>query len=210
MNILAISAHPDDIEYGCGGTLIRYSQMGHDVFLLVMTKGESGGEPEIRRKEQEESSRIIGIKDIIWGEYKDTNIPLSKDLINKIEDVTEKIKPEVIFVNHRDDTHQDHRNLAYAAISATRYTKNVLFYEVPSTQNFVPTIFVDISTVLEMKLESLKAHSSQITKTNINSINILDLATSTANFRGIQGRVSYSEGFETSRLFLKICKNLSS
>ena len=67
MNVLAIGAHPDDIEYGCAGTLIRYGQAGHQVFLFVMTRGEAGGDPDLRVKEQEASSHIMGAKDISWG-----------------------------------------------------------------------------------------------------------------------------------------------
>ena len=204
MNVLAIGAHPDDIEYGCGGTLIRYSHEGHQVFLFIMTKGAAGGDPDIREKEQDASARIIGVKDIFWGGYEDTNLPVTRQLIIRLENVIDKINPDLILVNHRYDTHQDHRNLADATISATRNTKNLLFFEVPTTYNFVANIFVDITDVLQRKLECLKAHFSQITKTNINSMSILELVTSTANFRGIQSRVKYAEGFISSRLFIQI------
>ena len=204
MNVLAIGAHPDDIEYGCGGTLIRYKLAGNKVFLCVMTQGCAGGDPELRKKEQEMSSKIIGAEKIIWGGYRDTMLPLSRDLIINLERVINLVNPEIILVNHRYDTHQDHRNLADAAISATRNAKNLLFFEGPTTYNFVANIFVDITEVLQQKLETLKAHFSQITKTNINSMSILELATSTANFRGIQSRVKYAEGFISSRLFINI------
>ncbi|MGA1791020.1 MAG: PIG-L deacetylase family protein [bacterium] len=204
MNVLAIGAHPDDIEYGCGGTLIRYSHEGHRVFLFIMTKGAAGGDPDIREKEQESSASIIGVKDIFWGGYEDTNLPVTRQLIIRLENVIDKINPDLILVNHRYDTHQDHRNLADATISATRNAKNLLFFEVPTTYNFVANIFVDITDVLQQKLECLKAHFSQITKTNINSMSILELVTSTANFRGIQSRVKYAEGFISSRLFIQI------
>lgn len=204
MNVLAIGAHPDDIEYGCGGTLIRYRLAGNNVFLCIMTQGSAGGDPDLRKKEQEVSSKIIGAEKIIWGGYQDTMLPLSRELIINLEKVINMVNPEIILVNHRYDTHQDHRNLADAAISATRNAKNLLFFEVPTTYNFVANIFVDITKVLQQKLEVLKAHFSQITKTNINSMSILELATSTANFRGIQSRVKYAEGFISNRLFINI------
>jgi LmbE family N-acetylglucosaminyl deacetylase len=204
MNVLAIGAHPDDIEYGCGGTLIRYRLAGNRVFLCIMTQGGAGGDPDLRKKEQEISSKIIGAEEIIWGGYQDTMLPLSRELIIYLESVINLVNPEIILVNHRYDTHQDHRSLADAAISATRNAKNLLFFEVPTTYNFVANIFVDITKVLQQKLEVLKAHFSQITKTNINSMSILELATSTANFRGIQSRVKYAEGFISSRLFINI------
>jgi len=204
MNILAIGAHPDDIEYGCGGTLVRYTQAGHHVFLFVMTRGEAGGDPSIRQREQEASVKIMGAEEVFWGSYEDTMLPLNRELIIHLEDIMNQINPEIILVNHRYDTHQDHRNLADATISATRNAKNLLFFEVPTTYNFVANIFVDITSVLQKKLDTLKAHFSQITKTNINSMSILELATSTANFRGIQSRVKYAEGFISSRLFINI------
>jgi len=204
LNVLAIGAHPDDIEYACGGTLIRYSQAGNNVFLLIMTKGEAGGDPAIRKKEQEAASKIIGAKDIFWGGYQDTRLGPTRELIIRLEKIVHKVNPDIILVNHRYDTHQDHRILADATISATRHEKNLLFFEVPTTYNFVANIFVDISSILQQKLETLKAHYSQITKTNINSSSILELATSTANFRGIQSRVKYAEGFISSRLFINI------
>ncbi|MGA1867602.1 MAG: PIG-L deacetylase family protein [bacterium] len=202
MNILAIGAHPDDIEYSCSGTLIKYSQTGHQVFMFILSNGEAGGDAEIRKREQEDSCAIIGVKELLWGGFKDTMIPLSRELIVSIENIVKKVKPDLVLVNYNHDTHQDHRNLADAVISATRQTKNLLFYESPTSNNFVPTVFVDISTVLLKKLETLQAHRSQVIKTNIESTNILELATSTANFRGIQSRVKYAEGFMPNRLFI--------
>lgn len=204
MNILAIGAHPDDIEIGCGGALIKYRKQGHSIYILVMTKGELGGTAEIREMEQMKSARILGVNKVFWGGYSDTNIRLDKDLIIAIEDIVNQINPEFIFVNYYDDTHQDHRTLAKGTISATRYIRNVLFYEVPTTQNFTPNVFVDIGTVLEKKIACMDAHTSQVDKTNIKDLNILDIARSSANFRGIQGRVKNAEGFVSLRLFINI------
>ncbi|MCX5679173.1 MAG: PIG-L family deacetylase [Candidatus Omnitrophica bacterium] len=67
MNILAIGAHPDDIEFGCGGTLLKYSSSGHRVFLLVLTKGGFGGDPDVRSKEQKEAALFLGAKEVFWG-----------------------------------------------------------------------------------------------------------------------------------------------
>lgn len=64
----------------------------------------------------------------------DTEIVQNRELIIKIENVLNEVKPDFIFVNYIDDTHQGHRNLARSAMSATRYIKNVLFYEVPTTK----------------------------------------------------------------------------
>lgn len=203
-NILAIGAHPDDIEFGCGGTLIKFAGKGHRLFMLVMTDGGSGGQTEVRTKEQKDAQAIMCVENIFWGKYEDTMLEVNKDTISTIENTIQEVKPSFIFCSYPDDTHQDHRHLALATISATRYVRNVLFYEGPTTQNFTPQVYVDISAVLEKKMDALKAHRSQVMKTNIEDLSILELARSTANFRGIQGRVKYAEAFYSQRLFINI------
>ncbi len=204
MNVLAIGAHPDDIEYGCGGTLTKYAQKGHAIHLFVASDGARGGEGPVRRREQDESALILGVRDVFWGGYPDTEIPLNRELIVRLEEVIAKVRPSMIFVNSPDDTHQDHRHLAQGVTSATRYVPNFLFYEVPSTQNFAPNCYTDIEKVLDRKLAALEAHHSQVTKTNIEDLTILELVKSSANFRGIQARVKYAEAFQSVRLLLNL------
>jgi len=204
MNILAIGAHPDDIEIGCGGTLIKYANKGHHVFLLVLTCGEVGGDPAVRKKEQESSVNAIGAKGVFWGDLKDTHLPDDRSLITVIENTIHQVNPQVIFINYLHDVHQDHRATAKACLSATRYIKEVLYYEVPTTQNFEPEVFVDIGDVLEQKLELLKIHGSQVDRTRVENLSILEIAQSCANFRGFQGRVKYAEGFSAVRVLKDI------
>ena len=204
MNILAIGAHPDDIEIGCGGTLIKYSDTGHKIFSLVMTGGGQGGESSVRCREQEDAGRIMGAEKIYWGDYKDTHLAVSQDLISKIEQVISEIDPKFIFCHYPDDTHQDHRHLSLATQSAARNLRNVLFYEGPTTYGFNPQVFVDISETLDRKIEALKAHESQVTRTNIEDLSIVEIARSSANFRGIQGRAKYGEAFSPLRLFINV------
>ena len=205
MKVLAIGAHPDDIEVGCSGTLAKYAKNGHEIYMLVMTEGHMGGEGTIRKKEQTRSAKILKPRELIWGGYKDTLLePHMNQMIHDIEAVIRKIDPDFIFVQHREDTHQDHRALANATVSATRYVRNVLFFEGPTTQNFSPTIFVDIQDTLETKLAMLQAHRSQVAKTNIEGTAITDVARSTAVFRGIQGRVRFAEAFVPLRLFINV------
>ncbi len=204
MNILAIGPHPDDIEFGCGGTLIKYAQKRHNVYLLILTMGSIGGNPEIRKKEQEDAAKFMKAKQVFWGDFKDTEIPVNKTLISAIEEVINKTKPHVIFFNYIDDTHQDHRVIAQACASATRYIKEALHYEVPTSQNFQPDIFVDIGDVLDKKLELLKIHASQVDKTGVENLTIFESARSCATFRGYQGRVKYAEGFKAIRITREI------
>jgi LmbE family N-acetylglucosaminyl deacetylase len=204
MRILAIGSHPDDIEFGCAGTLIKAGQNGHETSILVMTRGGHGEREDVRVAEQEEAARLMGIKTVFWGDYEDTRIPMSTETIQFIESVIKEVGPDLIFVHSPHDTHQDHLHLAQATNSATRYIKNVLYYEGPTTQDFGPTVFEDIGGIIEEKLNALKAHSSQVMKTRIEDQSILDVARSTANYRGIQSRVKYAEAFLSSRLFLSI------
>lgn len=204
MRILAIGAHPDDIELGCGGTLIKYARQGHDVFLLVMTEGGGSGDGSVRHKEQQEAADILQVVKLFWGEYPDTAIPLDRESIQRVERIIHEVEPDFIFVHYQDDTHQDHRHLSVATITATRYTRNVLFFEGPTTQNFSPSVFVDVDAVLERKVAALEAHASQVNKTNIKGLTIVDIARSSAHFRGIQGRVRNAEGFVPLRLFINI------
>ena len=204
MNVLGIGAHPDDIEYGCGGMLTKYAEKGHSVYLFIASDGSLGGEPAVRRREQMDSAVIIGAREVFWGEYQDTEIPLNRELIVRLESVIRQVEPRMIFVNYPDDTHQDHRNLAQGTLSATRYVPNFLFYEGPTTVNFTPNCFTDIEKVLDKKLACLEAHRSQVAKTNIEDLTILELAVSCANFRGIQARVKYAEAFQSIRLLLNL------
>jgi len=204
MSILAIGSHPDDIEIGCGGALHKFVKNGHKVAMLIMTRGEIGGDPDIREKEFINSAKILGVEEIFIAPFKDTEIPLNKDIIKSIEDVVKYRSIDMVFVNFPDDTHQDHRITANCVISATRYVKNLLFFEVPSTQNFSPEIFVDVGEMMDIKREALLAHESQVDKVNISDLSILDCAVANAVFRGVQSRVKYAEAFKAQRYFINI------
>jgi len=209
MKVLAIGAHPDDIEFGCGGTLALHVESGHEVYLLIMTEGHKGGDLAVRKSEQLAAADVLKPKGVFWGGYGDTELsPNMNQLVHDIETIIKKIDPDLIFVNHEEDTHQDHRALSKAAISATRYVKNVLFYEGPTTQRFSPNVFVDIQETIDAKIDMLLAHHSQVSKTNIEGLSIVDIARSTANFRGIQGRVQFAESFVPLRYFMRMRKPL--
>ena len=204
MNILAIGAHPDDVEFGCGGTLVKYAGKGAYIDLLVMTDGSRGGAARIRRAEQLRAARALGARRVHWGGYRDTLLPSVRRLIDRIERTLRVVRPDFIFVNYPEDTHQDHRQVARAAVSATRYPRNVLFYEGPTTVNFTPTVFIDIADEFEQKLQALRRHRSQVLKTRIEGTAICEIAEASAHFRGVQARVRWAEGFTPLRLFINI------
>jgi LmbE family N-acetylglucosaminyl deacetylase len=203
MNVLAIGAHPDDIEFGCGGALLKLRRAGHNVTLLVMTCGECGGSPEIRRMEQSAVAEFIGADKIIWGNKQDTKIPVDNEVISLIDSAIKHTSADLVFFNHDQDTHQDHRAIAHCAMSATRYIKWVLAYEVPTSLNFNPQIFVDIADVMDDKLKLLRLHTSQIDKMCIPHLTITENAVACAGFRGFQGKVKYAEGFMPIRYLME-------
>ena len=204
MNILAIGAHPDDVEFGCGGTLIKYAGKGARIDLLVMTDGARGGNARTRRAEQLQAARVLGAREVHWGGYRDTLLPSVRRLIDCIERVLRVVRPDFIFVNNPEDTHQDHRQVARAAISATRYARNVLFYEGPTTVNFNPTVFIEIADEVKSKIAALRTHQSQVMKTRIEGTAICEIAEASAHFRGVQARVRWAEGFAPLRLFINV------
>ena len=204
MQILAIGAHPDDLEYGCGGTLTKMAKEGHEINLLVMTRGDMGGKPVVRQAEQEKSAKLLKAK-LYWGRFQDTQISLEKETINTIEFFIKKISPDIIFCPFPNDTHQDHRIVSQATITATRYIQNVLFYEGPTSVDFSPaSVFVDIGPFLKGKMNLLKAHKSQVFRTRVANLTILESVKAAAMFRGLQNRVKYGEGFVPLRLNLTI------
>ena len=204
MNILAIGAHPDDVEFGCGGTLIKYAGKGAHIDLLVMTDGARGGDSRTRRAEQLRAAKVLGARRVHWGGYSDTLLPSVRRLIDCMERVLRGVRPDFIFANNPEDTDQDHRQVARAAVSATRYARNVLFYEGPTTVNFNPTVFIDIADEIESKIEALRRHRSQVKKTRIEGTAICEIAEASAHFRGVQARVRWAEGFAPLRLFINI------
>ena len=153
-NILAIGAHPDDIELGCSATLLKHKDAGCKIHLLVLSKGEQSGDPRMREKECIESAKILGAEDIQFGGLDDTKISSNIETIMIIENIINKVKPSLIYAHTYKDSHQDHRNTAYATLSAGRRINKIFMYESPTTSmEFSPQIFVDISNEFEMKKE---------------------------------------------------------
>ncbi len=204
MRILALGAHPDDIEYGCGGTFIKFSRRGEEIYFMVLTKGEFGGDAEVRQKEEEGAMKFMGVKKIFWAGYKDTELPNERIIISDIDSVISEINPNEVYVNYIDDIHQDHRTLAECTLAATRYVRRVFFYEDYTSVKFEPDIFVDIGDVFEEKQKLIQIYSSQVVKTYPTKLDMIESVRATANFRGFQGKVKYAEGFKAFRFLRDI------
>ncbi|TRO52898.1 PIG-L family deacetylase [Candidatus Bathyarchaeota archaeon] len=215
MRILAVGAHPDDIELGCGATLALFRQRGHEVYLLVLTKGEASGDPELREKECEESARTIGADKVFFGNLKDTRITDGVETIMAIEKLIKELKPNIIFAHSPKDSHQDHRNVGMAALSAARNSKKVLLYESPAAmREFLPQLFVDVTSTFEVKLEALKAFGTQISKVYFKGQDldhkahripyVSNASEGLARYRGFQAGVTLAEAFEVGKFVLEI------
>ncbi len=199
MKVIAIGAHPDDIEYGCYGTILRHKANGDEVHFIVLSAGEKSGERETRIKEAEESAKTLGVT-LHQFHYPDANIPQTHDVIDKIEKIINEIKPHRIYTHSIMDTHQDHRTVAYHTLAAARFVPEILFYESPSLYlGFKPNYYVDITEHINAKVEALSNFSTQNHKDfmKINAIQGL------AQFRGLASSVKYAEAFEVVRILKK-------
>ena len=199
MKILAIGPHPDDIEFGCGGSLLIAKDKKYAIDLLVMTQGGGGGNLQKRTTEQKTIAKVLNAK-LRWGGLTDTRVELNRELIQLLEREINIAAPDLIFAPYNKDTHQDHRNISLAVLTAARAHQNVLFYELPSSLDFLPKVYVNISSVVTRKYMLLRAHSSQVNKTKNNGAGILKNAEATAVFRGVQNSVKYAEGFMPLKL----------
>lgn len=188
MNILAIGAHPDDIELGCGGMLIKAVKQGHKIWMYTLTRGAASGDPEQRTREQIEAAKFIGA-DTLWiDEFEDTKLNLNVELIRRIESVIGYSHADVVFTHPIGDTHHDHRAVGEATLEAGRFVPSILSYEMPVTREFKPHIYYDISDVIDDKIELLSVFSSQH---NMNKIFICSSATKgLAQYRALQSRLS--------------------
>jgi LmbE family N-acetylglucosaminyl deacetylase len=201
MKILAIGSHPDDIEIGCGGALLKHRAAGDEVHVIVLTGGGRGGEhvegglSATRCQEAHAAAKLMDIDVECW-DYQDTEIPETYEVVQRIEKLVEVYKPDRVYIPYGQDTHQDHRVTSNVAKSACRKVKQILEYEEPSSYNsFNATYWIDITPYVEKKMDAIRLHESQGHKQilKIKSIEGLNL------YRGYQSHVEYAEGFVTFR-----------
>lgn len=189
MKVLAIGAHPDDIEFGCFGTLARLSKEMNEVHLIILTAGELSGQKGMRLKECCESADLIGAK-LTLLDYPDGNIPVNVEIIDKLRSYVQEIIPHTIFTLYPNDTHQDHRNASKVTLSSCRNVDEVLFYEVPTTEkDFHPDVFYNITDYFDIKEKGLCCHKSQGKRSYLNLEAIRGLAAYRAYQCNLNGRL---------------------
>lgn len=199
--IIAIGAHPDDIEYGCLGLLLKMSSstMKH-VFVASMG---SKGDPSTGEQRVEESRRALSVlkpETISFRRKAGIEKADFEELLNDIYALIEKVKPDLILTHGPHDTHQEHRELFDISVAAARRSKaSILSYGILSnTLDFKPQLFVDISEVYAQKKRALAEHRSQAQKFYMQQEH-LDIFHA-HNYASLHG-VRFCEAYEIVRMF---------
>jgi len=201
MKVVAVSVHPDDFCLGIGGTLALHVRRGDSVRVLVLSNGERGGNPEVRRKEAVASSEILGVDDIRFLEMPDGHVDDSIETVCRIEGYINEDGPDRVYCGSNKDRHQDHRYASLATLSAGRMVGEIFLYEGMSAwTSFEPTTYVDVTDVIDIKMESIAAHRSQEDRYYMRPSSVKGQN----QFRGWQAHVKYAEAFEVARQLLRI------
>ncbi|MCX9014918.1 MAG: PIG-L family deacetylase [Candidatus Methanoperedens sp.] len=218
IKILAIGAHPDDVELGLGGCIAKHTNDRDFVSILIFSRGEKGVSDDMlennevmdeepknnlkgQKREYETKNALfhLGVKEeniTIFG-LPDTRIDDNNKIVDEIFKHVDKIKPDLIYTHNLEDDHLDHVSTSLISLHAARKIQKILLYESPSTRStFSPNYFVDVSTFLKKKLDALKMHKTQIGKPYMED----DIILSKARFRGGQAKVKYAEAFVVYRM----------
>jgi N-acetylglucosamine malate deacetylase 1 len=208
MNIMAIGAHPDDIEFGCSGTLMRHINVGDNVVYVCMTNTESksGTTGDVLRTNDELFDEVrcatdkMGIKITEFLDFKDLHVPFSFDSVSTLDRLIQKYKIDTIYTHWAGDSNQDHISTYKSTMAAARYVRNVYCYEqipIPRLTENEMTInyYVDISDYMKDKIQVAECHKSQIKKYKKIGFNVPNRLRVLAEFRGIQANCKYAEGF---------------
>ncbi|MAG45664.1 MAG: hypothetical protein CMH63_02750 [Nanoarchaeota archaeon] len=209
-NILIFTSHPDDDLLGMGGTILKYSSEDKNIVEVIFSKGEKSHPHlkeevivDIRKKEMEKVSKLIGLKKVIHFGLKDLKVKeeIKKHGIKKkVKDLIEKYKPEKIFTLASTETHPDHRAVNTTILSVVDslktkypvYTFNV--WTTPKLENR-PIMYIDISKYFWRKINILKEHKSQWFSVYLQILPVIFRA----RYYGYKHNCKYAEKFEKVR-----------
>lgn len=219
MNIVSIVAHPDDVEILCAGTLIRYVQLGHTVTIAIFTDGSMGDaivEPVLlkamREKEAAAAAKFIGAN-LIWGNVIDEHVFPDAAQRIKMIDILRQTDPDIIFTHAPNDYHPDHRYVSQLVFDAyfQKGLPNIPGQQTPACRfgqtqvyymdnlggiGFLPTEYVNITEVFELKKQMLAHHKSQFAAMkDLADTNLHDMIEVQARFRGMGAGCRYAEAF---------------
>ncbi|MST71168.1 PIG-L deacetylase family protein [Mogibacterium kristiansenii] len=217
MRVLVIAPHPDDEIIGVGGTIAKRAKDGDEVYVCVVTKGKS---PlfndefiEQGRKECRKADKKLGVKETIFLDFPAVMLETVPryEFNGKISEVVNSIKPDEVYIPHRGDMQIDHQMVVDAAMVAVRprgnnYPKRVYAYEtlsetgwnIPNIVNeFIPTVYEDITDTYEVKLEAMAIFESQLSVfPEARSIGAIEAL---AKYRGATVSVKAAEAFSLVR-----------
>lgn len=217
LDILAFGAHPDDVELGAGGTLISHKKMGYAFGIVDLTLGELGtrGTTQLRLKEAAAAAKIMGASIRENLKFKDGFFTNDAAHQLKVIEVIRKYRPEIVICNAPEDRHPDHGRAGDLLEEASFYaglekikTKGLLPWRPKQVLHYIqfrdlkPTILVDISDVIELKMKAIKAHSSQFydpkskeSATLISQPEFLENVKNRSAYYGQYIKAKYAEGF---------------
>ena len=224
LDLLAIGAHPDDIELTCGGTLAKCVKLGYSVGAVDLTEGEMGtrGTREIRLKEAEKAAKILGVKVRINLGLADGRFENSEENRSKLIQVIRKYRPKILLIPHSDERHPDHVRAHHLCREAWFYSglrKMETFDDGKPQQSFrpnsyihfmqwqlfEPSFIVDISDVYDIRMKAILAHKSQFYDPNskepqtvLSQKSFLDLLETRAKEFGFRIGARYGEPFYCS------------
>jgi LmbE family N-acetylglucosaminyl deacetylase len=196
--VLAIGAHPDDLELACGGTLAKFVDSGHEVQGLVMSDGTRGGDARERSLDAQRGAAFMGLTGMTHHNFTDTELSRhSQEMVDVIEAAMARFNPDIILTHSNHDQHQDHQAVHMATLRAARQHHSILCYESPSaTRDFSPSVFIDIDDYVDAKVQAVKMHSDQLTKPYMTPERVRGIA----SFRGGQAKRRVAEAYEPVRL----------
>lgn len=223
MNVLAIGAHPDDVEAYAGGTLAKYARAGHKVFTATATNGNIGSAvlsseeiARVRKQEAANAAAHIGAE-YICLDYDDEMFFEDKEARLKFINLVRYCRADVILTHYPEDYNPDHEltskiindiavmiPIAKLVTESPPYDKipAIFYWETVCGLGFVPAEYVDISDVIDTKMAMCREHKSQdqwmkdnYTETVARDANYFDRVLIEAAYRGIQCGVKYAEGF---------------
>ena len=226
LDFLAFGAHPDDVELGCGATIAKLVSQGKKVGIVDLTRGELGtrGSAEIRTKETNKASKILGITIRENMNFKDGFFRNDEEHQLKIIKVIRKYQPDFVFCNAPDDRHIDHPKGSQLIVEASFLSgltkintddfsgnpqkqwrpKNIYHYI--QWKNLDPDFIFDISGFHNTKMNAVKCYSSQFydpkskePETPISTKNFMNFVQSRANDFGRLIGVEHGEGFISNR-----------
>ncbi len=208
--VLVVAVHPDDETLGCGGTLLKHKDAGDKIHWLICTDlSNNHRHYQIRQKEIKKVSKLFNFNSVNSLPFETAKIDQynMKDIIEKISNVINKVKPNIIYLPFKDDIHTDHKKIfeaSYACTKSFRYSfiKKIYMMETlsetefsPSIKkdSFIPNTFVDISKNIDKKINIMNTYKSEINKHPFprSKKNIKALAT----FRGATCGFNYAESF---------------